>query len=184
MTLAMAKALSLHQLATTEQRAANPELPRQLADYRRSLTDDNWPKKVLAFMQLFGQHLNSQPAPLDAVTQALELDLIAEEHKELIQAVKDNNLIEILDGGIDLIYVTLHLLLAHGFSPLQLLLAMEEVHASNMTKTDDEGKPAINGISPGYRDDEPLYNPHQPLGKALKGPNYTPVDLDAAIRLT
>ena len=64
-----------------------------------------------------------------------------------------------------------------------------EIHRSNMSKLGPNGKPIINGVTPGYRDNwemeaydgstysETGYDPSKPKGKILKGPNYSPPNL-------
>lgn len=62
----------------------------------------------------------------------------------------------------DVVYVAYGTALAYG---IDLDIALREVHESNMTKLDDDGKAIV-------RDD----------GKILKGPNYRPPILAAALR--
>lgn len=88
----------------------------------------------------------------------LQFELIAEEYDELCNA---ENYVEGLDAIADLIYVLIGLALKAGFD---LDGAFREVHRSNMSKLGADGKPL-------YRED----------GKILKGPNFTPPNLDAYI---
>lgn len=73
----------------------------------------------------------------------------------------------------------------HGFN---LDEVTAEIHRSNMSKLGADGKPIINGLTPGYRrsdqdadgvfwcdirdPDEPGYDPSKPMGKILKGPHF------------
>ena len=47
----------------------------------------------------------------------------------------------------------------------------------------EDGKPILNGITPGYQQGEPGYRADQGTGKVLKGPNYMEPNLDAALGL-
>lgn len=128
---------------------------------RTSITDDNWPKKVLAFHRLYGVPGGEGPIKqLDAYRRVLRRRLLEEEVKETIEADEAGDLIEVVDGLLDTIYVAIGWLLELGLTPLEINLAMEEVHASNMTKVDNEGKPVF---------DEG--------GKVLKGDNYVKADI-------
>lgn len=99
--------------------------------------------------------------------------LVQEEYRELTQAVErwasarygseqeHAAQLEILDAICDSIYVLIGLALKMGFN---LDAAFREVHRSNMSKLGEDGKPI-------KRDD----------GKVLKGPNYTPPNLEPYI---
>ena len=72
----------------------------------------------------------------------------------------------------------------HGFN---LDNVTNEIHRSNMSKLDEDGQPIINGVTPGYRNkgwtnpedggqymkDEAGFDSTRPVGKILKGPNYS-----------
>lgn len=182
MTPAMTRALDLHQPFT----GRLPEFPteeerhavRTLNKVRASLLDDDWPKKIAAFRSLFSlsQHDQPKPAPLSVTRLALHMRLLEEEFKETRIAancleefpdIEDQaiDFAEWVDGIIDLIYVGLGALLEAGFSPQQVNMLMTEVHASNMTKTDEHGKP--------------IYDEG---GKVLKGPNYLKADIAGLIQ--
>jgi predicted HAD superfamily Cof-like phosphohydrolase/predicted RNase H-like HicB family nuclease len=67
---------------------------------------------------------------------------------------------ELMDG----IYVKIGELVEMGISPELAQACFEELHRSNMSKLGPDGKPI-------YRED----------GKVLKGPNYSPADLETII---
>lgn len=128
---------------------------------RISITDDDWPKKVLAFHRLYGVPGGEGPiAPLSARRQVLRRRLLEEEVKETLDADEAGDLIEVVDGLLDTVYVAIGWLLELGLTHTDINRAMEEVHASNMTKVDNEGKPIF---------DEG--------GKVLKGDNYVKADI-------
>lgn len=123
---------------------------------RASLTSDDWPAKVYAFHKLFGVPGGSGPiTQLSSMRRILRRRLLAEEVDETIAADEAGDLIETIDGLLDTIYVAIGWLLELGLTPVEINLAMEEVHASNMTKVDNEGKPV-----------------YDEGGKVLKGENY------------
>lgn len=82
-------------------------------------------------------------------------DLICEEYDEWIKA-EDGSENE-LKECVDLIYVLISHCLQNGWDVNE---AFRRVHASNMTKFDDNGKPVRNET-----------------GKVIKGKNYVPADL-------
>jgi predicted HAD superfamily Cof-like phosphohydrolase len=100
----------------------------------------------------------------DIERMTLRCKLIKEEFNELEDALSTSDRVEFLDALCDLQYVLDGTFLESGFSSVKQA-AMEEVHRSNMSKMDDDGK-AI------YRDD----------GKVMKGPNYTPPVLSEFIK--
>lgn len=92
--------------------------------------------------------------------------------------------VETIDGLADM-NVVIHFM-AHWMG-MNLDRATEIVNESNMSKLGEDGKPIINGVTPGYRDaaclaelnigegfadDEEGFDPAKPVGKILKGPNY------------
>ena len=89
--------------------------------------------------------------------------------------------IETADGLGD-VNVVIHFC-AHWLG-MNLDKVTSEIHRSNMSKLSAEGTPIINGVTPGYRNDtlvddknEPGFDPSKPVGKILKGPNFTTPNL-------
>lgn len=115
-------------------------------------------EKVKQFMQTFGQDVLNTPTMPDPCVTDLRVDLIEEELNELLVAVHDpkianrERLTEIADALTDILYVTYGA--GHAFG-IDLDKCFEEVHNSNMSKLDENGKPI-------YRED----------GKVMKGENY------------
>lgn len=114
-------------------------------------------EKVAQFMTTFGQEVKTSPSFPDQDTIKLRRELIDEELKELDVAIGDNDPVEVADALTDLLYVIYGM--GHSFG-LDLQKCFDEVHRSNMSKLDGDGKPI-------YRED----------GKILKGPSYTPPNL-------
>tara|TARA_S200002703_G_scaffold151059_1_gene149996 strand:- start:482 stop:913 length:432 start_codon:yes stop_codon:yes gene_type:complete len=103
---------------------------------------------VTQFARTYKQSVNL-PWVKDTRHDLLRLMLVKEEYAELISATDEENLIKEL---ADLVYVTYGYAATFGWN---LDEAVRRVHASNMSKLDEEGEPI-------FRED----------GKVLKGPNY------------
>ena len=104
------------------------------------------------FMEAFGQIIEPEPIIPDDMIVDLRVDLIAEEFLELREAVANEDIVEIADALTDLLYVVYGA--GHAFG-IDLDECFLEVHASNMSKLDNDGQPI-------YRED----------GKVLKSDNY------------
>lgn len=113
--------------------------------------------KVREFHETYRCELRNEPAWPSDETIKLRVNLIAEEFDELKVAIKDMDIIEVADALTDLLYVVYGA--GHTFG-LNLDNCFTEVHASNMSKLGEDGKPI-------YRED----------GKVLKGPGFFNPDL-------
>lgn len=120
-------------------------------------------QKVSIFMEVMGQEQPEKSGFPDDKTIGLRLDLIDEECRELKDAIDDWNLVEVADALTDLLYVVYGA--GHAFG-INLDVAFNNVHSSNMSKFDEDGNPI-------YRED----------GKVLKGPNYFPPKIKRALTL-
>jgi len=107
---------------------------------------------VKTFMKTYGQEVKNKSEFPNKKTIKLRIDLIKEELNELIEAVKENDIIEVADALTDILYVTYGA--GHSFG-IDLDKCFAEVQKSNMSKL---------GL-----DDKPIYNKS---GKVMKGPNY------------
>jgi predicted HAD superfamily Cof-like phosphohydrolase len=94
---------------------------------------------------------------------ALRLSLIQEEVSELAAAAAADDLVGVADALADIVYVAYGTAHVYG---IDLDVVLDEVHASNMTKLGADGRPV-------RRSD----------GKILKGPDYRPPDIAAALGL-
>ena len=113
--------------------------------------------KVGIFMKTFGQDVKNKPSFSTDKINKLRIDLIKEELEELIEAMKNNNLLEVADALTDILYVAYGA--GHAFG-IDLDKCFNEVQNSNMSKLDTNGKPIYNDA-----------------GKVMKGPNYFKPDL-------
>ena len=151
--------------------------------------------KIIQFHKAFGLDYNkSIPDELfdDKKLIKLRLALIDEEVKELKDAIKEKDIVEVADALADILYVVYGAGASFG---IDLDKAYKLVHQSNMSKlckTEDEAIKTVesykekykNGTSPydspNYRlsDDESYYVVfNESTGKILKSINYSPVDL-------
>ena len=114
-------------------------------------------RKVEVFMKTFGQEVKANPSFSTEKINKLRIELIKEELEELVEAMKNKNLLEVADALTDILYVTYGAGHALG---VDLDKCFDEVQNSNMSKLDENGKPIYNEI-----------------GKVMKGPNYFKPDL-------
>lgn len=91
----------------------------------------------------------------------LRMTLCTEEWYEFMEAHEGEDLTLLADAICDLVYVLVGTAVSYGI-PFDRCFA--EVHRSNMSKLDENGKPIV-------RED----------GKILKGPNFSPPDLHSII---
>lgn len=119
---------------------------------------------VLEFHEAFNVPAYAKPSLPPTERCELRKSLIQEELKELCKAIDEGDLVGILDGLCDLLYVTYGTAWEFGLGSV-LKEAIAVVHASNMSKLGEDGKPI-------YRED----------GKVLKGPNFFKPDLAAILK--
>ena len=108
--------------------------------------------KVGTFMKTFGQEVKDKPSLSTKKINNLRVSLIEEEFKELKDAIKNNDLLEVADALTDILYVTYGA--GHAFG-INLDECFNEVQNSNMSKLGLDGRPIFNE-----------------KGKVMKGPNY------------
>ena len=113
------------------------------------------------FMEAFGQMVETESTWPDFSTRELRLELIDEEVEELRVAVANRDMVEIADALTDILYVVYGA--GHTFG-IDLDACFDEVHASNMSKLGEDGKPI-------KRED----------GKVMKGPGFFAPDLESIL---
>lgn len=116
---------------------------------------------VEEFHRAYGLPIRQEPKLPETLERDLRNGLLAEEFLEYIEAEAKNDLVAIADALADMIYIIQGTALVYGL-PLDEIF--DEVHRSNMSKLDENGKPI-------YRED----------GKVLKGPNYEPPNIEEII---
>tara|TARA_B100000029_G_scaffold508926_1_gene596936 strand:- start:1337 stop:1705 length:369 start_codon:yes stop_codon:yes gene_type:complete len=114
-------------------------------------------EKVRNFMDTFGQEVKEKAEFPNEKIINLRIKLIEEELQELKEAIINKDIVEVADALTDILVVTYGGGIAFG---INLDDCFDEVHKSNMSKLDQDGKPIYNEI-----------------GKVMKGPNYFKPDL-------
>lgn len=116
-------------------------------------------EQVAEFTATFRHTLSEEPTIGTPAEALLRHNLMAEENQEYLDAVKEDNLVEVADALGDQLYILCGTILKHG---MQYIIedVFSEIHRSNMSKLGVDGKPI-------YRED----------GKVLKGENYLKPDL-------
>ena len=97
------------------------------------MEDTNALNQVAEFHRTFKHPIVDQPAIPSKERAALRVSLLAEELKELQQAIDDNDLVEVADALCDLQYVLAGAILEFGLGE-KFKALFDEVHRSNMSK--------------------------------------------------
>lgn len=118
--------------------------------------------QVGEFHRAYGLPLRDRPtAAVGADQIELRQALIEEEVAELADAARAGDLIGVADALADIVYVAYGTAHVYG---IDLDAVLDAVHTSNMTKLGADGRPIRRAD-----------------GKVLKGPDYRPPDLAAAL---
>lgn len=115
---------------------------------------------VEEFHTVFGQGVGTAPkADLGKSKNQLRFDLMKEENEEYLEAVQNNDLIEMADALGDMLYILCGTIIEHGMQH-KIEAIFDEIQQSNMSKLGADSQPV-------FRED----------GKVLKGPNYFKPDI-------
>ncbi len=109
-------------------------------------------------------HSEHPRADLGETKKMLRFNLMKEENEEYLEAVQNNDLIEIADALGDMLYILCGTIIEHGLQH-KIEEVFDEIQRSNMSKLDEDGNPI-------YRED----------GKVMKGPNYFKPDFSKILR--
>ena len=119
---------------------------------------------VKEFHNAFGLGVSETPiGDLGEQKNLLRFNLMDEENKEYLEAVKNNDLVEVADALGDMLYILCGTILEHGMQH-KIEAVFAEIQRSNMSKLGADGKPI-------YRED----------GKVMKGPSYFKPDIGAIL---
>lgn len=122
-------------------------------------------KAVELFHTTYGLGVSQNPkANLGTTKNELRFNLMKEENEEYLEAVQNNDLIEVADALGDMLYILCGTILEHGLQH-KIEEVFDEIQKSNMSKLGEDGKPI-------YRED----------GKVMKGPNYFKPDFSKIIK--
>jgi len=144
---------------------------------------------VAEFHKTFQHPILENPAIPSKSRCDLRVALIAEELKELEEAIENKDLVEIADALCDIQYVLSGAVLEFGFKD-KFNALFEEVQRSNMSKackTESEAKLTQahyleKGVNSYYKEIDGLYLVfREGDNKTLKSINYSPADLKTII---
>lgn len=130
--------------------------------------------KVKDFQQTFDQVVNRKPTLVDLELANLRFELMKEENEEYMQAVIDKDVVEVADALGDQLYILIGTILSHGMQEV-IVDVFNEIHRSNMSKLDENGKPIING-------QDGVLDITRELGKVLKSPRYSKPNFDKILK--
>jgi predicted HAD superfamily Cof-like phosphohydrolase len=150
------------------------------------IKDTNSLNQVAEFHTTFKHPILPVPTIPSPERCKLRVELLAEELKELQQAIDDNNMVEIADALCDLQYVLSGAVLEFGLGE-KFKELFDEVHRSNMSKACKTVEEADNTIAH-YKGKDSTESYHKEIdglflvyrtqdNKTLKSINYSPADL-------
>jgi len=146
--------------------------------------------QVAEFHKTFKHPILSEPTIPSSERCELRVSLISEELKELEQAIKDNDLVEVADALCDIQYVLSGAVLEFGLGE-KFVELFNEVQRSNMSKacaTEEEAQQTV-AFYKTQKDTEAYYVKEDGKylvyrkgdNKTLKSVNYSPADLKKII---
>jgi predicted HAD superfamily Cof-like phosphohydrolase len=122
-------------------------------------------KAVQLFHETYGLGVSNElKADLGNLKNELRFNLMTEENEEYLEAVQNNDIVEIADALGDMLYILCGTILEHGLQH-KIEAVFDEIQRSNMSKLGEDGKPI-------YRED----------GKVMKGPNYFKPSFEAILK--
>ena len=130
-------------------------------------------EKVGEFAEAFRIKEAPFPSELNFEDCNLRYNLMKEENEEYLEASLTGDLVGIADALVDQMYILLGTIRKHGLEEVFIPM-FNEVHRSNMSKLDENGKPIING--------QGIFDAQRPLGKVLKSDLYVKPNLEQFLR--
>jgi len=154
------------------------------------MTDPKTLTSVAEFHKTFQHPILESPAIPDAKRCALRVSLIAEELKELEEAIQQNDLVEVADALCDIQYVLAGAILEFGLKD-KFNALFEEVQRSNMSKacrTLEEAEATVKhyketkDVDSYIKEVDGLFLVFRTAdNKTLKSINYSPADLKSIL---
>lgn len=116
------------------------------------------------FNKAFNLPISDKPTLIGVDRVLLQFNMMKEELEEYYDAGMGFDRVLTADALIDMQEILLGMFAEHGM--LDLIPELyNEVHDSNMSKLDDNGKPLING-------ENGVYDTTRPMGKVIKSKNF------------
>ena len=152
-------------------------------------SEPNGLNQVSEFHRTFKHPIQGSPAIPSEKRCRLRVSLIAEELKELEQAIEDRDIVEISDALADIQYVLSGAVLEFGLGE-KFKDLFDEVHRSNMSKScssEEEAQATIKqyadqGIECHYEASDGHFLVYRTEDhKTIKSINYSPADLSAVL---
>lgn len=152
-------------------------------------SEPNGLNQVSEFHRTFKHPIQGSPAIPSEKRCRLRVSLIAEELKELEQAIEDRDIVEIADALCDIQYVLSGAVLEFGLGD-KFKSLFDEVHRSNMSKScssEEEAKATVKqyadqGIECHYESSDGHFLVYRTEDhKTIKSTNYSPADLSAVL---
>ncbi|TWR29789.1 hypothetical protein FPZ43_08000 [Mucilaginibacter pallidiroseus] len=150
------------------------------------MQEPNALNQVAEFHKTFKHPIVNTPAIPSKERCALRVALLAEEVKELQDAISDNNMVEIADALCDIQYVLAGAILEFGLGG-KFKQLFDEVHRSNMSKACKNEAEAIetiahykqrDGSESYFKEEDDLFLVYRTNdNKTLKSINYSPADI-------
>lgn len=98
--------------------------------------DDPKIEMVKVFNKTFGVPTSKNPTLLSEDDYSLKYDLMKEELREYLNACRSNDLVEVCDAVVDMMYILNGIVVSHGLHDIFTDL-FSEVHNSNMSKLEN-----------------------------------------------
>lgn len=98
--------------------------------------DDLKIEMVKVFNKTFGVPTSKNPSLLSEDDYSLKYDLMKEELSEYLNACRSNDLVEVCDAVVDMMYILNGIIVSHGLHDIFTDL-FSEVHNSNMSKLEN-----------------------------------------------
>ena len=120
---------------------------------------------VTAFHKAFGLNVSTNPTvDLPEEIKKLRYNWMKAENEEYLEAIKNDDLVEVADALGVMLYILCGTIISHGLQD-KMESIFDEIQRSNMSKLDSNGKPI-------YRED----------GKVMKGPHYFKPNIAAILK--
>ncbi|MEQ8475032.1 nucleoside triphosphate pyrophosphohydrolase family protein [Fulvivirga sp.] len=147
--------------------------------------------QVADFHKTFKHPILGFPGIPDEKRCALRVELIAEELKELEEAIQDKDLVEVADALCDIQYVLSGAILEFGLGD-KFKALFDEVQRSNMSKacnTEEEAKATVEFYKNEkdtecyYKEEDGKFLVYRTVDdKTIKSINYSPADLKSILQ--